>query len=149
MKTLIVYDSVYGYTEKIAQAIGEVITGEVRLARVGEVDVSELKALDLLVVGAPTHAARPSPATREFLDKVQAAALEGIKVAAFDTRLTNRWARIFGFAGGRIAKSLKKKGGTLLLSPWAFYVEGTEGPLKEGELEQAAAWAREIAQSAE
>ena len=149
MKTLVVYDSLYGNTEKIARAIAEAITGEVKLDRVGEVDVSELKALDLLIVGAPTHAARPSPATREFLDKVEARALEGVKVAGFHTRLTSWWARIFGFAARGIAKSLKKKGGTLLLSPWAFYVEGTEGPLKEGELEQAAAWAREIAQSAE
>ena len=149
MKTLIVYDSVYGYTEKIAQAIGEVITGEVRLARVGEVDVSELKALDLLVVGAPTHAARPSPATREFLDKVEARALEGVKVAGFDTRLTSWWARIFGFAARGIANGLKKKRGTLVASPEAFYVDGSEGPLSEGELERAVAWGKEIARRAE
>ncbi|HUW12623.1 MAG TPA: flavodoxin family protein [Anaerolineae bacterium] len=149
MKTLIVYDSVYGNTEKIAQAIGEVITGEVRLARVGEVDVSELKALDLLVVGAPTHAARPSPAMREFLDKIQARALEGVKVAGFDTRLTNTWARIFGFAARGIANGLKKKGGTLVVSPEAFYVDGSEGPLSEGELERAAAWGKKIARRAE
>ena len=149
MKTLIVYDSVYGNTEKIAQAIGEVITGEVRLARVGEVDVSELKALDLLVVGAPTHAARPSPAMREFLDKIQARALEGVKVAGFDTRLTNTWARFFGFAARGIANGLKKKGGTLVVSPEPFYVDGSEGPLSEGELERAGAWAREIARKAE
>ena len=149
MKTLIVYDSVYGNTEKIAQAIGEVIGGEVKLARVGEVDVSELKALDLLVVGAPTHAARPSPAMREFLDKVEARALEGVKVAGFDTRLTSWWARIFGFAARGIANGLKKKRGTLVASPEAFYVEGSEGPLKEGELERATAWGKKIARRAE
>jgi len=149
MKTLIVYDSLYGNTEKIAQAIAEVIGGEVKLARVGEVDVSELKTLDLLVVGAPTHAARPSPATREFLDKVEARALKGVKVAGFDTRLTNRWARIFGFAARGIANGLKKKGGTLVVSPEPFYVDGSEGPLSEGELERAGAWARELARKAE
>ena len=148
MKTLVVYDSLYGNTEKIAQAIGEAIAGEVSVARVGEVDLSELKALGLLIVGAPTHGGRPSPATREFLDRVQARALEGVKVAGFDTRLTWRWVRIFGFAAGRIAKSLKEKGGTLIGSPEAFYVKGGDGPLKEGELERAAAWAKEIVQSA-
>jgi flavodoxin I len=149
MKTLIVYDSVYGNTEKIAHAMGEAIGDEVKLARVGEVDLSELKALDLLIVGAPTHAARPSPATKEFLDKVEARALEGVKVAGFDTRLTNRWARIFGFAARGIANGLKKKGGTLVASPEAFYVDGSEGPLSEGELERAAAWGKEIARRAE
>ena len=98
MKTLVVYDSLYGNTEKIAQAIGEAITGEVSVTRAAEVDVSELESLDLLVVGAPTHGGRPSPGTREFLDKVQAPALKGIKVAAFDTRHSSRWAKIFGFA---------------------------------------------------
>jgi len=147
MKTLVVYDSLYGNTEKIAQAIGAALTGEVKVLRVGEVDPSELKALDLLIVGSPTHGGRPSPAMREFLDKVQKPALEGTNVAAFDTRLSTRWVGIFGYAAGRIAKSLKEKGGNLLLSPEAFYVEGTEGPLKEGEVERAAAWAREIFES--
>jgi flavodoxin I len=148
MNTLVVYDSVYGNTEKIARAIGENLSGEVRVIRVGDVDVSALKSLDLLFVGSPTHGGRPSPATRELLDEIQPPALEGIKVAAFDTRLTTRWAGILGFAAGRIAKSLKKKGGTLVGSPENFHVEGTEGPLREGELERAAAWARQIAESA-
>jgi flavodoxin len=37
MKALIVYDSVYGNTEKIAKAIGNAITGEVKVLRVSEV----------------------------------------------------------------------------------------------------------------
>jgi flavodoxin I len=148
MKTLIVYDSVYGNTEKVAQAIAEAIGGEVKLARVGELDLSELKALDLLIVGAPTHAARPSPATREFLERIEARALKGVKVAGFDTRLTNTWAKMFGFAARGIANGLKKKGGTLVVPPEPFYVDGSEGPLSEGELERAAAWGKEIVRRA-
>jgi len=148
MNTLVIYDSLYGNTEKIARAIGDALSGEVKVLRVGDVDVSELKGLDLLFVGSPTHGGRPSPATRELLDQIQPPALQGIKGAAFDTRLTTRWAAILGFAAGRIAKSLKKKGGTLVGSPEAFYVEGSEGPLRERELERAAAWAKGIAESA-
>jgi len=84
---------------------------------------------------------------RELLDKVQGSALTGTKVAAFDTRLDKRWVGVFGFAAGRLAKSVKEKGGTLLGSPEGFFVEKTEGPLKEGELERAAAWAKEIDES--
>jgi flavodoxin I len=149
MKTLVVYDSVHGNTEKIAQAIGDAIGGEVEVLRVDKVDVSRLKDLDLLFVGAPTHGGRPSPSMREFLDQVQAPALEGTHVAAFDTRLTARWVKIFGYAAGRIAKSLKNKGGTLVGSPEAFYVEGSEGPLREGEPERAAGWAKKIVESAD
>jgi flavodoxin len=148
MRTMVVYDSVYGNTEKIAQAIGDAVGGEVRVLRVGEVDVTELNTLDLLFVGAPTHGGRPSPTMREFLDEVPPSALEGINVAAFDTRMTTRWVRIFGYAAGRIAKTLQKKGGTLIGAPEPFYVTGGEGPLKEGELERAATWAETIIQGA-
>jgi flavodoxin I len=147
MKALVVYDSVHGNTEKIAHAIGEAVAGEVKVLRVGGVDVSELTTLDFLFVGAPTHGGQASPPMREFLDQVHSPALEGTKVAAFDTRLTARWVRIFGYAAGRIAKSLQKKGGTLVGSPEGFMVTGTKGPLKEGELERAAAWAKEIGES--
>lgn len=149
MKTLVLYDSLHGNTQQIAKAIGAALTGEVEVLPVGKAKPSELTTFDLLFVGSPNHGGRASEPMRNFLKQVQAPALEGIKVAAFDTRLTSRWARIFGFAAGRIAKSLKEKGGTLILSPEAFYVEGTEGPLKEGELERAAAWAKEIVKSKE
>ena len=144
MKTLVLYDSLHGNTEKIARAIGDAIEGEVQVLRAGEVNPAGLTTYDLIFVGAPTHGGRASEPMRNFLDKVEASALDGIKVAAFDTRLTNRWARIFGFAAGRIAKSLQKKGGALQLSPEAFYVEGTKGPLRERELERAASWAKEV-----
>ena len=146
MKALIVYDSVHGNTEKIARAIGGAITGEVKVLRAGEVDSSELVTFDLLIVGSPTHAGRPTQPIQEFL-KAPAPAFEGTKVAAFDTRFSSKLARIFGYAAGRIAGSLKRKGGTLIASSEGFFVEGTEGPLKEGEVERAAGWAKEIVES--
>jgi len=145
MKVLVVYDSLYGNTEKIARAIGGAVTGEARVVRAGEVSPSELESLDLLVVGSPTQGGRPTPTTRDFLNKVSKAAVKGVNVAAFDTRVPARWAAIFGYAAGRIAGTLKRQGGTLVASPEGFFVEGTKGPLKEGELERAAAWARGIA----
>ncbi|MBA7611684.1 hypothetical protein ES703_18912 [subsurface metagenome] len=147
MKTLIVYDSVYGNTEKIAKTIGDAITGEVKVLRVGEVNSSELKAFDLLIVGSPTQGGRPTRAIQDFINKVQVSAFKGTNVAAFDTRLSTKLVRIFGYAAGRIAGSLKRKGGTLIVSPEGFFVKGTKGPLKEGEVEHAASWAKEIVKS--
>jgi flavodoxin I len=149
MKTLVIYDSLHGNTQKIAQAIGDAIGGESTVLHASEASSAELKGYGLVFVGAPTHGGRPSPPTKEFLDKLQAGGLDGVKVAAFDTRLPSRWVRIFGFAAGRIAKSLERQGGTLMGSPEGFFVEGTEGPLREGELERAAAWAKEIVQASE
>jgi flavodoxin I len=110
------------------------------------VDFSELETLDLLIIGSPTHAGRPTQPIQEFL-KAPAPAFKGTNVAAFDTRFSSRLARIFGYAAGRISDSLKRKGGTLIASPEGFFVEGTEGPLKEGEVERAAGWAKEIIES--
>jgi len=144
MKALIVYDSVYGNTEKIAKAISGAITGEVKVLRVGEVNPSELKTIDLFIVGSPTQGGRPTPAIKEFLSKIPANALKNVSVTSFDTRVTNILARPFGYAAGRIADSLKDKGGHLVAPPEGFIVEGTKGPVKEGELERAANWAKEI-----
>ncbi len=47
-------------------------------------------------------------------------------------------------AAGRISGNLKGKGGTLMAFPEGFFVKGTKGPLKEGELERAADWAKGI-----
>jgi flavodoxin I len=142
MKTLVVYDSLYGNTKTIAQAIGDAIPDEVEVLHVGEANASGLDAYDLLVVGAPTHAAKPSPDMQGFLDQIQAPALEGVNVAGFDTRVTHKLARLLGFAAPKIAKALQKKGGTLVGPPGDFYVTGGEGPLKEGEVERAAGWAK-------
>jgi len=149
MKALIVYDSVYGNTEKIARAIAEFITPsyEVKVLRVGEANPSELASTDLLIVGSPTHAGRPTPAIQDLLNKDPKLSLQGINVAAFDTRIPTKLVRVFGYAAGRIANNLKKKGGTLIASPVGFFVTGGQGPLKEGELERAAAWAKGILES--
>jgi flavodoxin len=149
MKTLIVYDSVYGNTEKIAKAMAEAIAplGEAKVLRVGEANPSELESFDLLIVGSPTHAGRPTPAVQDFLNKVTEQSLKGIKAAAFDTRVASKFAKIFGYASGRIANNLKKKGGVLIASPEGFFVTGREGPLKEGELERSATWAKGILES--
>jgi len=144
MKTLVVYDSVYGNTEKIARAIGEAINGEVEVVHANAVNPSGLDAYNLLVVGGPTHAGRATQAIKDFLKSVPASAISGTNVAAFDTRLTTRLVKIFGFAAGRIASSLEKLGGRLVVPPEPFYVVGGEGPLREGEVERAAGWAREI-----
>ena len=149
MKALIIYDSVYGNTEKIAETMAEAIaaSGEIKALRAGEANPSELESLDLLIVGSPTHGGRPTAAVQDFLNKVTQQSLKGIKVAAFDTRISKKIVGVFGYAAGRIANNLKKKGGVLIASPEGFFVTGGQGPLKEGELERAAAWVKGILQS--
>jgi flavodoxin I len=141
MRTLIVYDSTYGNTENIAHAIGDALTAEV--LRVTDVSPSDLKTAGLLIVGSPTHGGRPTPAIQDLL-KAIGPALRGVDVAAFDTRHVSKWTLLFGYAAPRIARALKRSGGTLLAPPEGFFVLGTTGPLKEGELDRAASWARPL-----
>ena len=145
MKTLVVYDSVYGNTKLIAQAIGAALPGEVEVLRVGQVAASEVEGLDLLVVGSPTYGGKPTEAVQSFLDGLSAPAPAGTQIAAFDTRFSTRWVRIFGYAAPRVAHSLQDKGWPAVGSPAGFFVKGTRGPLQEGEEERAAHWAEALA----
>jgi flavodoxin I len=157
MKAMVVYDSMYGNTEKVAQAIGHALGApeEVETVRVGDAKPEQLAGVTLLVVGSPTQRFSPTPATTAFLKGIPKDGLAGVKVAAFDTRITeveieririlSFMVRLFGYAAEPMAKRLEQKGGALAVPPEGFYVGGTEGPLLEGELERAAAWARQIA----
>ena len=147
MKTPVVYDSLYGNTKAVAQAIGDALPGEVAVIYVKEASASGLEAYDLLVAGAPTHGAKPSPDMQAFLDQIGARALEGVKVAAFDTRMTVKLITMFGTAAPKIAKVLVERGGTQAGKPTGLFVTGGEGPLKDGELSRAASWAKGLAGS--
>jgi flavodoxin len=142
MKALVVYDSNYGNTAEIAQTIGEAIGGQV--VRAGEVSPADLQGFDLLVVGSPTNGGHPTEGIQGLLQA--SPALEGVSVAAFDTRTATIWNRIlpFGYAAPRIAQSLEERGGVLVAPPEGFVVLGIKGPLREGERERAAGWAKAI-----
>lgn len=144
MKTLVVYDSVYGNTEQIAKAIGGAISGEVKVVNAGEADPAELEGIDLFIVGSPTQGGRATQAMQDFLNKIPKSSIKGINAAAFDTRISTKFVGIFGYAAGRTAKQLEKDGAKLMTPPEGFFVKGTKGPLKEGEEERAANWVKEI-----
>jgi len=160
MKSIIIYDSLYGNTEKIAKAIGDTLAeeGESSILRVGDVKLDMLEGVELIIVGSPTQGFKSTDAIKAFLKGIPDDQLKGIKVAAFDTRFTPNnigktpvlpyFVKIFGFAAEPIAKALQKKGGELAIAPQGFYVQGKEGPLVEGELERAVTWAKKILSSA-
>lgn len=151
---LVIYDSVFGNTAKIAEAIGEAL-GETPVMKATEVTKSDLKDLKILFVGSPTRAFRPTPATMTFLKGLSQTTLSGVKAAAFDTRIPFNQTdsgflkfliKCFGYADAKIAKVLTKAGATLAIESAGFGVSGTEGPLLDGELERAQDWARGILQ---
>jgi flavodoxin I len=142
MAALVVYESIHGNTEKIAQAVGKALGAKTKVLRAAEADPSQMKGVDLLVVGSPTYGGRPTPGAQAFLGKLSAGSLKGVRAAAFDTRTTMKFAKIFGYAADKIAAALAAAGGTKAGTPQGFIVKGTKGPLADGELEKAAAWAK-------
>jgi flavodoxin len=155
MKTLIVYESAFGNTEKIAFALRDSIArfSDVVASQPKEVKASDIQNYELILVGSPTQKFNPLPGISSFIKELPAASLKGKKVAAFDTRVdlskvNNRFLSfmvwLFGYAAEPIAKKLKAKGGKLIAPAEGFFVEDTKGPLTEGELERAKAWAMRL-----
>jgi flavodoxin len=155
MKALIIYDSFFGNTEKIALAIGKAFGNakEVTICKAVDVKPNMLDGLNYLIVGSPTRAFSPSPATKSFLKSIPSKQLAGVKVAAFDTRIavTDKlpgivrfMMKLFGYADKPILDGLKKKGGQKTVPPEGFFVLDSEGPLEKGELERAVVWVKQI-----
>lgn len=148
MKSLVVYDSFFGNTAKIAQLIADELGAEIK--KVQDAKPSDIKGLELLVVGSPTRAFRATPDIVSFINTLPQGALSGVKVAAFDTRIDakdikNAFARgflgimikLFGYAANPILKSLVSKGGTAFVDPTGFCVMESEGPLRKDALDKA------------
>jgi flavodoxin len=143
MKAHIVYDSAYGNTKTVAEAVAQELKAfSATAVSVAEFDPGRLAAGDLLVVGSPINGWRPTPRITQLLGQLANGKLKGVDAAAFDTRV-----RFFihGDAAKKMTKLLKDGGAHVISSPAMFYVRGTEGPLRSGELEKAASWAAELA----
>jgi flavodoxin len=154
MKALVVFDSCFGNTAEVAESIAEALGSEmdVELREAGDIDPARLQQRVLLIVGSPTRQFMPSGPVKDFLGRIPRGRLKGISAAAFDTRIDpddvdsaflRFMMKVFGYAAGSIARKLKKKGAELIVSPEGFIVDGEKGPLRKGELDRAARWARE------
>lgn len=148
MKKLVVFDSKFGNTKKIAEAIAKGMDDDVKVLCVGDMEGSSLNDIDLLVVGAPTHGGQASQPLRDWLSQLEAGCLRGVKVAAFDTRANINsqpgWLRwlmnLIGYAAPKIEKTLVGLGGELAMQSEGFLVKDKEGPLVDGELDRARDW---------
>lgn len=146
MKKLVVYDSQYGNTEKVAQAIAKSISA--KAIRLSEIISSDMTSVNTLVIGSPTQGGRATVAINKFLNELSTRSLNNVKVAVFDTRFLEKdlnlalklLVRTIGYAAPKMAETLKKKGANLIVPPEGFIVTGKEGPLALGEIERASKW---------
>ena len=144
MKALVVYDTQWGNTEKVAQAIARGLGA--KAVRVGEAAAGSLAGIELLVLGSPVRGGRATDAMQRFINGMAAETARRLAVAAFDTRMRGSFPKIFGFAAVRMDKAMAGKGSARKRPPEGFLVAGREGPLAEGELGRAERWGAEMAQ---
>jgi flavodoxin len=132
-KALIVYHSLFGNTEKVANALATGLQSggcDAETVKVDAVNFSSLSDVDLLCVGTPVHAFNISKPVKEFLEQLMNQKdLSGKKAFAFDTKMKSRLA---GTAGGKIEKKLKELGIEIVRPAKSAVVKGREGPLEEG-----------------
>ena len=162
MNALVVYESLYGNTKLIAEAIGEGLVKEMatEVIEVGAAPAQPSGA-DLLVVGGPTHQfglSRKS-SRRQGADDADEPVISldvgirewigglprvsGTLAATFDTSI--RKPNLPGSAARGAAKRLKKIGYRLLVPAEIFLVEGGKGPITDGELDRASDWGHSVA----
>jgi len=153
MNSIIVYDTSYGNTKKIAETIAETLKEsgmEVTLFKVNEVKKLSAKDYNLLVLGSPTKFGTMTFAMKWFLGKVKSEEWMNKPFAAFDTenpenieqsQLQNKeWS-----AAEKIAEKLKEKKMNQLAPVLKALVLGQKGPLVEGEINRAREYASELA----
>lgn len=155
MKVIIIYDSVFGNTREIADAIHQALkqNQDPELYSVDEIGPEKAALADMLIVGSPTRSFRPTPAIVRFIKSIPKDACSGKPAAAFDTRIkladiSSKALRFMvkkgGYAAKPIAAQLIKKGGKQVGVPEGFYVKGEEGPLYEREIARARDWAKQL-----
>lgn len=167
MKALVVVESMFGNTRKVAEAVAEGLRGTFSVEVVGahEAHAPLTELVDLLVVGGPTHAfsmtrgntredavrqgASSDAATvgiREWIDRLHAGPHSEM-VATFDTRV-GKVRHLPGSAAKSAAKALRKLGYASVVPPESFWVTDVAGPLLEGEVDRARTWGEQLATAA-
>jgi flavodoxin len=146
MKTLVVYFSKFGNTQKVAEAIAKRIEsqGTVQTIRSDELTVSAMQEVDLVVMGSPTHNMNLPKAVQPVFENLPKRILPGIPVAAFDTSYKMSATLSRFTATKKLVKKLRKLGGKRIIPSETFHVMEREGPLYEGEIERAQARATSI-----
>ncbi|HLS62285.1 MAG TPA: flavodoxin domain-containing protein [Ruania sp.] len=161
MRALVVYESMFGNTAKIAEAVADGLStgAEVTLLHVADAPADVPPDVDVVVVGGPTHTFTMSrEATREEAarrggDRTPGGIREWLQdlptgghpqdFAAFDTRVNMP---LLPGAASHSATRLARKRGFSVTPPECFLVYGYHGPLISGEVERAQQWGRHLSQ---
>jgi flavodoxin len=140
LKACVIFDTVYGNTEKIAKAL-EAGLKEAGLETVC-VDVKDASAdalaqYDLLCVGGPTQYQTASKAMQEFVGSLAKSDLAGKAGFAFDTRRDSFWA---GSAAKYIEGGLRRGGVEIVSQRMSAIIVRLRPEKRKQDFETKEAW---------
>ena len=150
MKGIVIYDTSFGNTRQIAEAIAEMLKKsgiDIDIFCVKDAKKLSAKDYDFLVIGSPTRWGTMSFAVKRFLGKLKAKEWRDRPFAAFDTENPENLEKPEWSAAEKIAAKLKEKQMSQLLPVLKSLVteQTMKGPLKEGEIERAKKYAADLA----
>jgi flavodoxin len=146
-KAIIVYESKYGNTRRVAEAIAEgmgAVSGtEAVLRELKEVDRNGLKDFDAVVVGSPNHIGTATRSIRKFIGEMGKLDFEGKTVAVFDTYMGGDFEK----AVRKMEKSVREKvaGVKLPVPGLSIRVDKMKGPVTGGEMPRAREFGEKVA----
>jgi flavodoxin len=136
VKAIILYESKYGNTKRVAETIAEEIRQvggmKVTPTPLKDADIDDVANCDVILLGGPTHFGGPSRSVRKFIDALCKRDVNGKSVAVFDTYLGADFEK--GVRKTEEQLRAKAPGLRLLTSGLSIRVEGMKGPIVDGEL---------------
>jgi flavorubredoxin len=148
MEVLVVYDSYYGNTKAVAEAIAEEVRSAGHEARVHSARkwLPENTRADMMMLGSPTRVARMTRSTKKVVKKLRGSSWGSKPIFTFDTVMPGVVGRpgTWGGTAGQKLHDLAKDMGLNVQEP-VLHAEVTDmkGPLAADALEKAKVFARE------
>jgi flavorubredoxin len=145
-KAIIVYESIYGNTKKVADAIAEGVrqSGDIecKVVKTSEVHTNNLADYDIILFGCPNHNQEPARNMTKFIERVITVNLEGKTGAAFDTYTGGNK----GIAVSKLEQLIRKhlQGFEIKTEGLSIEVVDRKGPLVENAVSDAQEYGRKI-----
>jgi flavodoxin len=146
-KILVVYESKYGNTKRVAETIVEgmqrVEGTETTLNEVKKVDRKAITSYDTIVFGGPTHFGGPTRSIKKFIDKLSSLPLDGKQFAVFDTYFKTDFEKATKNMEQRMREKVPAM--KMVVPGLSIKVEDMKGPIVEGELPKCEEFGTKIA----
>lgn len=146
MKGIVVYQSKWGNSRQIAEAIAKGLADTGHEAEVKTVASTGTPdpGLDFIVVGGPTRAARAYGPIKRFAKRELEEGWAGKRFATFGTGASVYAGKPSVQASEKLSEILEANGLVPIAPPFKAGVEGMHGPLAEGEIERAEQFGKEL-----